>query len=266
MNPFEGKFVPSRFAKSAHTYDHAANIQKKMIEWAFETLANHPIFPTQIVDIGCGTGNALQGLGCRYPQANKIAIDCAHPMLTHASQKDNRWHFVCADMTHLPLKDNTCGLIFSSATLQWSLDITNTLAEWFRVLEPGGYLCLSTFGEKTLWELKEAFHSVDYYHHVHDFIPFQSLLSLMEKTGFLLRHQHALFEVEHYQTFTDILKHLKGIGATNLSTNRRQSLTGKGFFQQVAKHHHQTSQGLPVTWESLVILAQKPRSQSGSTF
>ncbi len=64
---------------------------------------------------------------------------------------------VCADVAVLPFADVQLDLIFSSLCLQWVPDLPVALAEFRRVLRPGGLLLFTSFGPDTLLELREAY-------------------------------------------------------------------------------------------------------------
>ena len=257
---FDEQLISRRFGLAARHYDAVAGIQQEMIQQALSMLNSYPISPDIILDIGCGTGNAFYGLTKKYPNSHKLAIDIAEPMLQVAQKKHPDWQLICTNMMTLPFKNAYSDFMFSTAALQWANDTVKTLAEWYRVLRPGGYLCLGTFGENTLSELKHAFRAVDDHPHVHTFLSAAQLQNLIDQVGFVTIHKIQYDRKMYHSTFFEILHYLKTIGATLAAPNRRTALTGKKRFQQAAHAYEQyrEAEGLPASWEIILLLLRKP--------
>ena len=100
--------------------------------------------PLDALDVGCGTGFlALQlaGLGHRV-----VGVDSAEAMLTvaraKASQAGLAIDFQLADAAELPFAPASFDLVIERHVLWTLLDPAAALAEWGRVLRPGGRLML----------------------------------------------------------------------------------------------------------------------------
>ena len=100
--------------------------------------------PTDALDVGCGTGFlALQlaGLGHRV-----VGVDGAEAMLTvaraKASQAGLAIDFQLADAAVLPFAAASFDLVIERHVLWTLLDPAAALADWGRVLRPGGRLIL----------------------------------------------------------------------------------------------------------------------------
>jgi ubiquinone/menaquinone biosynthesis C-methylase UbiE len=100
--------------------------------------------PVDALDVGCGTGFfalLLAGLGHR-----PVGVDLADAMLARAREKAAAAgldvDFRSADAEHLPLADGSFDLVIERHVI-WTLpDPPRALAEWARVLRPGGRLVL----------------------------------------------------------------------------------------------------------------------------
>ena len=95
----------------------------------------------RVVDAGCGTGRyarLLKDAGA----ASVIGIDRSAAMLSHACQCGAT--YVRADIRALPLPEMSADLIVSGLMLPDVDELGRVLAEWHRVLKPGGVIVCST--------------------------------------------------------------------------------------------------------------------------
>jgi ubiquinone/menaquinone biosynthesis C-methylase UbiE len=102
--------------------------------------------PTQILDVGCGTGYLLGRLAARAPQAQVLdGIDAAPAMIemAKAAAADNRLRFVTGTAERLPWPAATFDLVVSTTSFDHWADQRAGLAECARVLAPGGCLVLA---------------------------------------------------------------------------------------------------------------------------
>ncbi len=107
-------------------------------------LAHFGVKPHEtIVDIGCGTGNLTSALLTALGEAGKVvAIDISPRMIEVARGKirDARvtWHVGTAES--LPVGDSSVDRIVCFSVWPHLVDHQSTLAEFARVLRPGGLL------------------------------------------------------------------------------------------------------------------------------
>jgi len=96
---------------------------------------------SSVVDLGCGTGNALGPLRSRWPDATYVGVDNSEAMLRRAAadNPDARW--VNADIAEWRPAD-TIDLIFSNAALHWLGDHTGLFPNLLSNLTPGGVLAV----------------------------------------------------------------------------------------------------------------------------
>jgi malonyl-CoA O-methyltransferase len=243
------------FSRAADDYDDAAVLQHEIGRRMIERLDTMRIQPQRILDIGCGTGVATDGLLKRYPKADVIALDFALPMLAHA-RKRGRWlrrpRCVCADLDQLPLADQCVDLVFANAALQWSTNPPAAFAGIARVLRPGGLLLFSSFGPDTLKELRAAWQAVDGLPHVHGFVDMHDYGDMLMHAGLA----DPVMDVERMTlTYADampLMREIKIIGAGNASAERQRGLLGRGRIAEVcaAYERFRDPDGrLPVSYE-----------------
>lgn len=100
--------------------------------------------PRDVLDVGCGTGFLallVAALGHRV-----VGVDAAEAMLAEAKAKAEREQllvrFQQADAEQLPFGENAFDLVLERHVI-WTLpNPSGALAEWMRVLRPGGRLVL----------------------------------------------------------------------------------------------------------------------------
>ena len=138
-----------------------------------------------MLDVGCGPGRGSDALRKRFASAQVIALDLALPMLRKLKPGWRRpLARVCADARALPLPDASIDVLFSNLCVQWIDDLPALFDEFRRVLRPGGYLALSTFGIDTLHELRAAWAAADCAPHVSAFAHIAQVGDALMAAGF----------------------------------------------------------------------------------
>jgi len=99
--------------------------------------------PSQILDIGCGTGRLLRRMHARWPDAALWGVDPSEGMACKASQLTPYAMIYQATAEHIPAKDASLDLVTSTMSFHhWSNQALGVI-EIFRVLRPGGYFVLA---------------------------------------------------------------------------------------------------------------------------
>jgi malonyl-CoA O-methyltransferase len=228
----EQQRVRTQFSRSARSYDAVAVVQRTAGERLLERLDYLRLIPTRVLDVGCGTGELTRVLQRRYPRAEVWGVDIALPMLEHARRKQRFWQraprWVCGLGESLPCADASVDLLVSNLMLQWCPDLLGVLAEWRRVLRPGGALLLTTFGPMTLKELRASWAAVDTAPHVHDFYDINMLGDALLRVGLggVVADSETLTLT--YQDASAVMRDLQQLGAGNALATRRRGLLGKG--------------------------------------
>ena len=222
--------------------------------------------PLRVLDVGSGPGRASGAIKGRWPKSEVIALDLALPMLRQVGRHTRFWRPVkrlCADASHLPLADGSVDLLFSSLCLQWVQDLPAALAEFRRVLRPGGLLLFSTFGPDTLVELREAYlEAGERQPPLSPFAAIQQVGDALMAAGF--RNpvvQRELFTLTYPDVMT-LLRELRAIGAGDARVQRPRGLGGRGRQRaMVAAYESRREEGrLPSTWEVLTAMAWAPEA------
>jgi ubiquinone/menaquinone biosynthesis C-methylase UbiE len=111
--------------------------------------ARRPSYPV-VVDVGCGWGGSLAKLAARFAPERLVGIDIAPKMVEAAAREaaklGPRVEVLKANSAALPLADESVDLLFCHQTFHHLVDQDAAIAEFFRVLRPGGTML---FAEST---------------------------------------------------------------------------------------------------------------------
>ncbi len=127
----------------------AGSSEKHFIDMGLEKLSAQ--VGEKILEIGFGTGYALEKLACDVGEGGKVyGIDISQGMLERAKERirmkglSERVELTCDDAEQLPYQDQFFDGIFMSFTLELfdTPEIPNVLRECHRVLKEGGRLCV----------------------------------------------------------------------------------------------------------------------------
>jgi SAM-dependent methyltransferase len=92
------------------------------------------------VEVGCGEGRVARDLQKRGHRV--VAIDRSRRLLQYAKDADPKGAYVRANAARLPLADASCDLVVAYNSLMDVADLRTTVREAWRVLEPGGRMCV----------------------------------------------------------------------------------------------------------------------------
>ena len=120
--------------------------------------AFHELVPPagrRTLDVGCGEGRAGRALA---GEGHRLAgIDSSPTLVDLAREAGGYDELVCADAARLPWEADSFDLALAFMSLHDIDDLTGTVTEIARVLEPGGRLCLAIV--HPLNRTPEALHS-----------------------------------------------------------------------------------------------------------
>lgn len=248
--------VRRAFSKAVSSYDVHAVLQREIGERLLGHLSFTKIKPARILDIGCGTGYFTRLLRRKFRRATITALDLSEDMLRHTRHHHARrlpWHghhaHCAGDATALPFQDGSFDLVTSNLAMQWVGSPEQMLAEMRRVLAPGGLMLFSTFGRRTLSELRQALAGIQPERAGH-VLPFPDVTSLgdalMRLPVELSVTDSDLFTLTYPDTMS-LMRELKGLGASAAAIRGRKSgLYGPSLIKsldQIYSSNHQDSDG-----------------------
>ena len=266
------------FERAAATYDAAAVLQNEICRRMLARLAYIKLDPALVLDAGSGTGNALEDLLSRWPQARVVALDLALSMARRSRARRPWWRraldggrarlaAVCGDIERLPLASGRVGLVWSNLALQWIADPRQACAELYRVLAPGGLLMFSSFGPDTLKELRAAFEGVDGHTHVHRFMDMHDVGDRLIECGFADPVMDMEVVTLTYGDVRALMRELRAIGARNVTLGRRGALGGRERLARMERNYEAFRRDgkLPATFEVVYGHAWKPAPRVSPT-
>ncbi|HYF59432.1 MAG TPA: methyltransferase domain-containing protein [Burkholderiaceae bacterium] len=172
--------VRRQFDRRAATPDPADFLLREVERRMLERLDLIRIEPARVLDVGCGLGDGVRRLRGRWPSAEVIGVDLSPRRAARAAALDrpapSGWidaiarrlggrgegggdalgRYLAGDAHRLPIAGSSVDLVWSSLAFHWFDDVPAALAEWYRVVRPGGLLMFSAFGVDTFAELRAA--------------------------------------------------------------------------------------------------------------
>lgn len=172
--------VRRQFDRRADAADPGGFLLREVERRMFERLDLVTLRPARVLDVGCGLGDGLRRLRGRWPQAEAIGVDLSPRRAARAAAIDRPpaagWaqglarrlagraaganaplgRYVAGDAHRLPLPADSVDLVWSNLAFHWFDDVPAAIAEWYRVLRPGGLLMFSALGVDALAELRAA--------------------------------------------------------------------------------------------------------------
>lgn len=146
--------IGRRFSASWADYEHQAKVQR-CVALKLASLIGRYLpadKPLRILEVGCGSGFLTRAYAGLIPLAELYLNDLCpiEGLLTDAIPLSPI--FLCGDAEQVDFPGNLDG-IFSSSALQWWNDPIGFVLDTSRLLRPGGYWALATYGPDNLREM-----------------------------------------------------------------------------------------------------------------
>lgn len=273
MSRLEKKQIAKQFSRAADTYESVAALQQTMTTTLLDRLNELDVDVEQeltLVDLGCGTGSALEHFASRT-KWNLIGIDLAEGMIeqsrarlrcaaadgSHSHELTTRSvNLQVGDLEQTNLPDASVELVFSNAAIQWC-NPTAAFAEIKRILKPNGRWFVSSFGPQTLIEWKNAWQAIgDRQPRVHEFVTLDYLTHQAKAAGLTIDQTSIETQPLTFDSVSDMLASIKRLGATNANRERPQGLLGRQIYSRLVQHfeNHLARNGeLTSTFECLYL-------------
>ena len=262
MPKIDKALVQQSFDLASTSYHQFTGLQRLIGDRLIEQRKESVSEALTVLDVGSGTGYLTRKLSQTKGVEHLYALDISTAMLSQTKLNTKGLNLtarICADAEQLPLQSASVDAVYSNLAYQWCSELQQAFDESNRVLRQQGVFAFSTFGEKTLFELKNAWRSVDQAVHVNTFIDQQTIERYVEKAGFSEIVVCSEDIVMHYQTPLQLMLELKGMGAHNINPGRNVGLTGVRGFKGMMQTYEstRTEKGIPATFQAVYGYAKK---------
>ena len=263
--------VGRAFHQQAGEYDRHATVQKRVVDRLMSLVDSHvPGTPTDILDIGCGTGQLLSTLDRQYPRSRLYGLDLAYNMTRCAADRlGPDAALVNGDAEGLPFRDGAFDLVVSTSTLQWIENMDVFFRECQRVVRCDGLLCIAFFGGRTLQELQGSFReaagqgcgrSAGRVDRLHRFKEIADVRDALQRSAFGSVLLFSETEMDWYPDVPELLRSIKRIGAGSAAQESRQGGLGWRSLLNETSRLYRERYGrdgtIPVTYEVIYVIAQ----------
>lgn len=266
VSAIDGRLLRTHFSQHADDYDRYAAVQKRVVARLVAQLAASGPLAGLVLDVGTGTGALALELGKRHPDCAFVLSDLAHGMTRAAAQRFPKAMACDGDASKLPFAAGSFNVVVSSSVYQWVADLPAAFREIHRVLRPGGRFAVALFGERTLFELRDAHRQAaldcggGHASHVQSFPAAGEVVAALAGCRLICRELTCSQEVDWHPDVAALLRQLKQIGASNAAADRPKGLASRQVMQRMIALYesgHRAPEGIPATYEVICAVAEK---------
>ena len=250
--------IEKRFSAAAETYDRHARPQLSLAHSVCDVLPE--LYPEQILELGCGTGQLTRLLTDQFPDVLIDAVDLSEKMLEYGRKKHGRFsqiNWIQGDAQTWQ-GDDPYPLIVSSAALHWTTNLQKTFNHIFQCLEPDGFFSLGMMMNGTLKELWAIRREIAPNKTPTDPLPdMETLVDTLHAAGFhILRKKQSTEEI-FYDDATAFLRAIHEQGVTGVKIAASHSPLTRGEIDrliQTYQERYATPDGVSATYETATFL------------
>lgn len=242
--------IEKDFNRAAKSYNKVALLQKQVALSLSEQISLLNFAPQRILDLGSGTGFLTQLLSDVFPRSEIIAVDFAQKMIDEAQKncKSKKIQWVKKDMHDLSFKEKSFDLVVSSMSFQWSFDLNLLFSQINKILNDDGCLFFSMVGENSLFELKDAYQTINPKRNFKNFYSLDSVVASLKKSGINQMVMQNEKMIVDYDSVNLLIKDLKNIGANNKEKNSFKGLMGKNKWKKFIQSYPKKNGFYPATY------------------
>lgn len=252
--------IAQAFSKAACTYDQHAAFQRDVGQRLMDKLPQD-LTGLSVLDLGCGTGYFTAQLAQRG--AKVTAFDLSDSMLEQCRKRcaslSLSVSYQQGDAEIPPFANNSFDIVFSNLAIQWCRDLTRLFKTVVNLLIPEGRFYFSSLLDGSLYELQQSWAQVDENQHVNQFHSCDEINFALAQASIKPYHVDSVKIQVWYASAFELMKDLKGIGATYVS-GRASGLTKRRALLGVEQAYRQYCNSLgqfPATYQVCLGLIVK---------
>ncbi|MDP1853141.1 MAG: methyltransferase domain-containing protein [Candidatus Omnitrophota bacterium] len=253
------ELIRRNFSNVAANYDEHAVIQKKSGCELVGQLRKDKNNYGAILDIGTGTGGLLRDLSLVCRPALICGLDISSNMLIKARASEKSSFFIQADAENIPFKKNTFDLVVSNLAYQWLMDLDSAFIQLAGILKERGMFYFTSFGRRTLSELRECLKSVKEASDYNIFPAKEAMHSKLKNAGFANIKIISKIEKEFFVDSFSLIRWLKYSGANRIGV-RFNGLEARGVLKEMDKLYlekYPAGGGVFASFERYIVKAEK---------
>ncbi|MDD3267063.1 MAG: methyltransferase domain-containing protein [Burkholderiales bacterium] len=244
--------VKRKFSNAAKNYLANADIQKNSALEIISKFTQYYELGT-VLDLGSGVGTFKHQQ--KIIMDNAILFDLSLGMLKESGNKN----CINGSASHIPILSNSVNTIISNLMIQWVSDKTQVLKEINRILNPNGYVILSTLVKPSLNELQIAWQEVDSHQHTLTFDTIKDYESYITKAGLKIIESITWQNTLYFSDVYELMHHFKKTGTNTRKEYGTAGLSGKEKIKSftIVYEKQRVYLGLPLSYQYLIIVAKK---------
>ncbi|MDR2963155.1 MAG: malonyl-ACP O-methyltransferase BioC [Bacteroidales bacterium] len=246
------KHITRRFGKSIESYKTQATVQREMCTLLVQILLQISAKPSQVLEIGCGTGFLTKEFLKTFCVQSYTANDITPAMtqeIEHIAQKTAQHiEFLAGDAENISFL-RCFDTIISASTLQWFHNLPQFFKNIQHYLLPQGILAFTTFGTENFKEITTLTEQSLYYYSAEEL---RELLA----PDFHILHCETYCKTLYFSQAIEVLQHIRQTGVNTLSSE----LWTKSRLQQFCANYQSmfsSEKGLSLTYNPICIIAQR---------
>lgn len=206
--------------------------------------------PKKILEIGCGTGLLTRIFAARFPGADWTLNDESALLAARAASFLPGARIICGDAASADL-GRGYDLILSSSCFQWIGDSPAFYAKLFGILNPGGLLAFSSFGEKNFRQTRElSGRGLDY-------MPFGRIVSVLGECGFSVLLARDCLVQREFESPREVLRHIRATGVNGGFKSFWTPGVAAEFFRRYAERFPSPGGGVFLDYNPVYVVAAK---------